>query len=45
MELGIHEVTGLERGGRPAFEVGVLLTAILFLFVGLSSFLPAFMEL
>jgi hypothetical protein len=45
MEVGVRQNTWLERGCKPAFGVGVLLTAILFLFMGLSSFLPAFVEL
>jgi hypothetical protein len=45
MEVGVRQNTGLERSCRLAFGVGVLFTAILFFFMGLSSFLPAFVEL
>jgi hypothetical protein len=45
MVVGVHEVTGLERVCRLAVGVGVLLPAILFLFMGLSGFLPAFVDL
>ncbi|KAJ3626761.1 hypothetical protein MTP99_017233 [Tenebrio molitor] len=45
MVVGVHEVTGLERGCRLAVGVGVPLPAILFLFMGLSGFLPALVDL